>query len=245
MKSFLFGGVAAAVLATAAVAQTPQAAGQAKVHTRADVTARVQKQFARLDADRDGAITQAEVQAQRAQRGERRAKRTERMAGQGPGQGDPAQRFARLDTNRDGQITRAEFDARVAARAQRRAVASASRPQAGERLFARLDTNRDGAITQAEFQVRGQAGVQRAQRLAQRAERRANRPAGARMGGRFGGHMFAMADANKDGRLTLQEAQAGALTHFDRADVNRDGQVTREERRQLRLQMRAHTNHQG
>ena len=29
--------------------------------------------------------------------------------------------------------------------------------------------------------------------------------------GSFGGHMFEMADANKDGRVTLQEAQAAAL----------------------------------
>jgi hypothetical protein len=55
----------------------------------------------------------------------------------------------------------------------------------------------------------------------------------------FGGHMFEMADANKDGRVTLQEAQAAALRHFDMADANRDGQVTPDERRQARERMRA------
>jgi Ca2+-binding EF-hand superfamily protein len=57
--------------------------------------------------------------------------------------------------------------------------------------------------------------------------------------------MFTMTDANKDGRVTLQEATAAALRHFDMADANRDGQVTREERRQMRQQMRGHSNHQG
>ncbi|HEX8415479.1 MAG TPA: calcium-binding protein, partial [Sphingomicrobium sp.] len=63
MKTFLLGGVAAAILATVApsFAQAPAPARIAKTHTRADVTARVQKQFARIDANRDGAITQAEA----------------------------------------------------------------------------------------------------------------------------------------------------------------------------------------
>ena len=61
--------------------------------------------------------------------------------------------------------------------------------------------------------------------------------------GSFGGHMFEMADANKDGRVTLQEAQAAALKHFDMADANRDGQVTPDERRQMHERMRA--EHRG
>ena len=52
------------------------------------------------------------------------------------------------------------------------------------------------------------------------------------MGG-FGGHLFEMADANHDGRLTLQEVQAAALAHFDKADLNHDGRITPEERRQV------------
>ena len=36
-----------------------------------------------------------------------------------------------------------------------------------------------------------------------------------------------------DGRVTLQEAQAAALRHFDMADANRDGQITPDERRQM------------
>ena len=61
------------------------------------------------------------------------------------------------------------------------------------------------------------------------------------MGGGMGGQMMTMADANKDGRVTLQEAQASALRRFDMTDANRDGQVTMEERRQMRMQMRSRT----
>jgi len=56
--------------------------------------------------------------------------------------------------------------------------------------------------------------------------------------------MFEMADANKDGRVSLQEAQSAALQHFDMVDANRDGQITREERMQMHQRMRA-TRHQG
>ena len=52
------------------------------------------------------------------------------------------------------------------------------------------------------------------------------------------GHMFDMADANRDGRVTLQEATAAAYRHFDMADVNRDGRITPDERVQMRQRMR-------
>jgi Ca2+-binding EF-hand superfamily protein len=254
MKSFLLGGVAAVLLTTVAPAIAQNAAGSApraaEVQTRAEVTARVQKQFARVDADRNGAITQAEVAAARADRSARMASRAARQAQRSATRAqrnvDPAQRFARLDANRDGQLTRPEFDAARAARAERRAAANkpaGTGARSGERFFARLDTNRDGAISQAEFQVRGQGAEERAQRQAKRAQRVASRP---QHGGRFGGKMFELADANKDGRLTLQEAQSAALHHFDMADANKDGQVTRDERRHMRQQMRGgHAVHQG
>jgi hypothetical protein len=51
----------------------------------------------------------------------------------------------------------------------------------------------------------------------------------------FGGRMFDMADGNRDGRVTLAEAQAAALAHFDRADTNRDGRITPDEHRNIRM----------
>jgi hypothetical protein len=58
------------------------------------------------------------------------------------------------------------------------------------------------------------------------------------MGMGLRGHMFDMADANRDGRVTLQEATAAAYRHFDMADVNRDGRITPDERMQMRQRMR-------
>lgn len=201
MKTFLLSGVAAALLAgTALAAQAPVAQTQPpmQVQSRAAVSARVQQQFARLDADRDGAITQAEIQArgagQQARLAARQAKRAERQANRAGGA------FDRFDANHDGSISRAEFDS-----------------------------------------VRQQRG----QRAGQLAQRRGNRFPGARMTGPFGGRMFAMADSNKDGRVTLQEAQSAALQRFDRVDANRDGQITPQERQQLRQQMRAQQRPQG
>jgi len=46
-----------------------------------------------------------------------------------------------------------------------------------------------------------------------------------------------MADLNKDGRVSLQEATTAALQHFDQADANRDGQITPEERRAMHQRM--------
>jgi Ca2+-binding EF-hand superfamily protein len=56
--------------------------------------------------------------------------------------------------------------------------------------------------------------------------------------GSFTGRLFEMADANRDGRVSLQEAQSAALRHFDTMDANRDGRVTREERLQMRQRTR-------
>jgi hypothetical protein len=103
--------------------------------------------------------------------------------------------------------------------------------------FDRLDTNKDGSITRDEFAKAHEQHIER------RVEIRKERQEGAkdgkavrhvmrthRMGG-FGGRMIVMADTNSDGQITLAEAEALALQHFDQMDANKDGQVTREERR--------------
>jgi Ca2+-binding EF-hand superfamily protein len=55
----------------------------------------------------------------------------------------------------------------------------------------------------------------------------------------LGGRMFELADANRDGRVSLQEATVAAYQRFDMADLNRDGRLTREERIQHRQQRAA------
>ncbi len=148
--------------------------------------------------------------------------------------------FARIDANRDGFITKAETAAMRGMASQRKAERRGQRQAQG---FERMDTNRDGSISRAEWGVR--AG-QRQQRMAMRrsgdgtGQMQGMHGKGGMRGMRgFGGRMFDMADANRDGRVTAQEATAAALQHFDMADANRDGQLTRDERMQMHQKMRA------
>jgi len=147
-----------------------------------------------------------------------------------------AEHFNRMDSNRDGVLTKAEADAAVQAFWGKRADRRAER---GEQRFEQIDSNRDGSITRAEWDS---AQAQRQQRVAARDQNGDGRPDRARFGhhgmGGFGGHMFEMADANHDGRVTLQEAQTAALQHFDMVDTNRDGRITPDERMQMHQRMR-------
>jgi len=43
--------------------------------------------------------------------------------------------------------------------------------------------------------------------------------------------------------VSLQEAQAAALQHFDTVDSNRDGRITPEERMQMHQKVRAERQH--
>ena len=70
MKKLLIGSAAllASAAAIAQVAPAPSPAPQAKaakVHTRAEVQAKVAEHFARLDTNRDGSVTKAEADAAR------------------------------------------------------------------------------------------------------------------------------------------------------------------------------------
>jgi Ca2+-binding EF-hand superfamily protein len=233
MNSLLRGAAAAAVLAGgAAIAQTTQAPAttaapaphghmrhRMKTETRADVNARVAKMFARLDTNKDGFITQAEIDALQAQRAQKMEQRAARF--------DPSKMFDRLDLNHDGQITAAEAEAAHSqhAKAAPGKPAKANATAFGG-LFARADTNKDGVITKAEFDIMGQqmkahmeqAGIHR---------------------GHMGGRLFETADTNKDGKVSLAEMQTVALSRFDKMDLNHDGTVTPDERQQARQMFKA------
>ncbi|MBA3729505.1 MAG: EF-hand domain-containing protein [Sphingomonas sp.] len=157
--------------------------------------------------------------------------------------------FERFDTNRDGFITKAETEAAKAKRGEhivrRRGAGSPGAPQANRGvMFDRIDANRDGSISRAEFEA---APKRQERRIAIRTD--GDKAGGAhgmgmmrgmRMGmGGLGGRMFEEADANRDGKVSLQEATASAYRHFDMADANRDGQITREERMQMHQRMRS------
>ena len=178
-KIFAIGAAAAALLAAPTLAQ--QARGgpdHGQGVTRAQAETRARDMFARVDANRDGFVTQAEAGAFRsavqAKRGANRAERREA-------------RFAQLDANRDGSISRAEFLAQRdgADRGERRGQRAERRGQRGGfaarlgngRLFERLDADRDGRVSLAEAtSARLQA--------------------------------FDRADANRDGRVTREERRA-------------------------------------
>ena len=112
------------------------------------------------------------------------------------------------------------------------------------KAFDRLDANRDGMISRDEFAKGREVRIEKRIVMHEGGEG-ADAKSGAmremrmhRMGGGMGGgHMIAMADTDKDGRITLAEAEAMALQHFDKMDTNRDGQVTPEERRAGRPMM--------
>lgn len=204
MRKFVIAGALAAVAVpilaqpTAPVApMRPMADG---ILTRAEVDAKVRAHFARLDVNRDGFLTTAEMAAGR---GARMADRHKLMGhGRDHAMRDPSAAFDRLDTNRDGMINRDEF--------------ARGREMRIEKV---VMINRDGAAPGA---MRGKHGM----------------GGGMMGGGMMGGAMLKMADANKDGRVSLQEATSSALRHFDMVDTNRDGRITPEERRAGRNMMK-------
>ena len=147
MKTLLLSAAAAVAIVTVgpALAQTAAPAAQApatqqrplksmKAISRADIVQKVQKHFARLDANGDGAVTQAEadtaLQARREGRG--------------------GKRFERLDSNKDGSVSRSEFD--TAKEGTARPHRGGIRLHAGfsGRMFGRADANKDGRVTLQE-----------------------------------------------------------------------------------------------
>jgi EF hand domain-containing protein len=202
MKKFTIAAIAllaggAALAQTAPVAQpapapaAPMAHPMAdKVMTRAEVVAMVREHFGKMDANKDGAITTAEISEGRA----------EMMKDFKPSDGghamamrDPNAAFDRLDSNKDGSISRDEFAKGREERIERRIEFKEKTPKDGK------------DVRRHVMRTHGSGG--------------------------FGGRMIVMADTDKDGKITLAEAEALALQHFDQMDTNKDGQVTPEERR--------------
>ena len=156
MKTLILSSVGAAALAvTAAYAQPaptvrPLPAPAAKVHTRAEVQNHVAQMFNRLDTNRDGYLTHAEVDAARGQWAEKRRERAGKRGGAA---------FDRLDTNKDGQVSRQEWEAGRQAREQRMAGAGQMRGMHragmgfGGHMFGMADANKDGRVTLAEAQA--------------------------------------------------------------------------------------------
>ena len=154
--------------------------------------------------------------------------------------------FGRLDANKDGAITTEELS-QLHGRMGDHAMAehmdhdgpgmTMHEGPIGDpgKAFDRLDANKDGMISRDEFAKGRQIRIEK--RIVMNGPEGAG-PDGAvrqmkihRGGGMMGGRMIVMADGNHDGRITLAEAEAMALQHFDQMDANHDGRVTPDERR--------------
>ena len=136
--------------------------------------------------------------------------------------------FAMMDANHDGVIDQAELAARGGKWGGKGGAAhEGHKPMDRGAKFDKIDSNKDGSISRDEFashhegmgKMGGHHGV------------------GGHQGGMMA-RMFGMADANHDGKVTLAEATAMALQHFDKMDANHDGKVTPQERQAARSQMK-------
>jgi len=150
------------------------------VLTRQEFDAGRDANFARLDANTDGQLTREEMRAGREGRGE----------GRGHGRGGGGHSLTRADANSDGNVTRDEYLARPTAQ------------------FDRIDANNDGVITEAERPQRCERGERPS---------RAERPERPNF------------DANNDSQISRAEYAAMGAGMFERMDANSDGRVTREE----------------
>lgn len=229
-KSLLIAGAAIMAVAVPAIAATqatrrpPPPMAQQDI-TRAEVEAKVKEQFALFDANKDGTVTRDEITARR-----------DAMRAQWQDE-----RFKALDQNGDGSISRAEFDAAHQDRGPRGPRPDGSPPMAGN--------GPDGAPPPAGAMADG--GPDAPPPPPGKGGRHEGRHDGfgrhGRMGPMMGGGMFgfALADADKNGQVTLAEATSAALARFDRMDANKDGKLTAQERRDAMKQMRGHGRKDG
>lgn len=135
LKYGLMGAVALTLVLVPAFAQ--ERGGKAGPVTRADVEARVKDRFAKVDANRDGSVTPAEMRTHaQGKKAERRDKR-----------------FDMLDANNDGAVSKSEFDAPpVASEGNRKRGMRMMRAARG--MWKTADANGDGQISLTEALVR-------------------------------------------------------------------------------------------
>jgi EF hand len=143
-KTNIFAAVIAVSLTSAALYAAPGVApANGKAVTKAEMLATADARFAKMDANGDGMINEADKAAM------------------------VAKRFANMDADKNGSLTQAEFVAAHEARADKREDRREKRMSRGKaegkmgrhggrhgggmKMMARADTNGDKAISQAEF----------------------------------------------------------------------------------------------
>lgn len=188
--------------------------------TRAQVEAQVKEYFAKIDANKDGAITMDEVKAYQ---DARRAERLDAM-------------FKQMDKNGDGMISRDEFAQAHADRPPMMPPRAGGMAGAPDAPGAPDMPDAPDAPPPPPAPGMGMgAGPGQPKGPMPPMMMKRDRLPGNEM--RIGGRMFTMADANKDGKVTLKEATDAALAHFDKIDANKDGTVTAQEHRAYMKQM--------
>jgi Ca2+-binding EF-hand superfamily protein len=122
-----------AAIPAAVMAQAP-APSEDKPITRAQISERLDTDYADLDADKNGKVDTAEINARLKKGAEADLEviKKERDAA-----------FAKFDTDNDGSITRAEFEAHAK-------LPTVREPDA-KPFLNRFDANKDGAISKDEF----------------------------------------------------------------------------------------------
>lgn len=152
--------------------------------------------------------------------------------------------FKAADADKDGIVTKAEAEA---AREAMKAKYAERRGAMREQHFAKLDTDKNGQLSKEELSARHERGDKDGKHAGGGHDGHGDRMGhhgwrghhGGGMGMAMRGQWFERADANKDGKLTLAEAEAGPLEMFDKVDTNKDGTISREEHQAARATMRA------
>ena len=141
MKLVGFAALMLAAVPAAGLAQAaePEAKDKTDVEqpvTKAEISAKLDSDYADMDADKDGKVTAAEIDARLVKSAEAKIEliKKERDAA-----------FAKLDINGDGNISRAEFD-------EKAKLPTAKEPDA-KPVLERFDADKDGAITLEEFRT--------------------------------------------------------------------------------------------
>ena len=163
--------------------------------SRAEFDAFRTAEFARLDANHDGSVSREERRAAHPEGHGHHGQHDGDCGRGGPGgrewgEGRHGDHLERADANHDGNITREEFLA------------------GPTRMFDVLDANHDGVISADE---RASA---RQRMDGERREAREHRP---------------HPDANNDGLLSRTEWNQAGAAMFDQLDANHDGRVTEQE----------------
>jgi Ca2+-binding EF-hand superfamily protein len=132
----------ALILAAVPAVAAAQATDAQEIATKAELQKSLDSNYARMDTDKNGALSRTEVQSAQAT--------ASQQAQQVIGQQVEAE-FAKLDSNKDGQISLAEF----------KTAAPKARTGSVDQFLQRFDSNKDGTVAPAEYKAPALAAFDR------------------------------------------------------------------------------------